>query len=49
VGTYKIGEFPWHNASRVLLLGEISQNTHRNKKRELFMYFAIRHFECIFF
>jgi hypothetical protein len=26
VGTYKIGEFPWHNAlARVLLLGEISQ------------------------
>jgi hypothetical protein len=33
MGTYKIGELPWHNTQGwVLLLGEIPQNTHRIKK-----------------
>jgi hypothetical protein len=31
MGTSKLGELPWHNPLRVLLLGEIPQNTHRNK------------------
>jgi hypothetical protein len=33
MGTYKIGELPRVNGPRVTLVGEIPQNTHKNKKK----------------
>jgi hypothetical protein len=35
-GTYKIGEVRLEKRPKVLLLGEIPQNTHRNKKRVVY-------------
>jgi hypothetical protein len=32
MGTYRIGELPWHNTLGFFYWGEIPQNTHRNKK-----------------
>jgi hypothetical protein len=38
LGTYKIGGAPSVLCPRVLLLGEIPQNTHRNKKKGVVPY-----------
>jgi hypothetical protein len=35
----KLRELPWHNTLRVLLLGEIPQNTHRNKNGVAYILF----------
>jgi hypothetical protein len=46
MGTYKIGELPWHNALGFFCWGEIPQNTKKNKKGVVYRFLNVKKLKC---